>query len=163
MYEREKRKLELSDILRPFQEKAKEAKIDFTYKTNPEDQILTAYELLLNQVREVHIEGTKINIYKVASGLEMATVYKQPIICSNPKLATVLNAELAYEIAFTFVFSKKIATSDYLLTNLEKEILSEHHEMLVYNPSENLYDSIVLTNSLFWKSLYCSVFQRINL
>lgn len=167
MYDRQKRKLELTDIMRSFEEKAADEKISFSYKggslESAVERILDEYGRLLNErLKEFHVEDTLVNIYKVASGLEISALVANVITGPGPIREVALNAELAFEIAFTMVVSKKLSVTDYYITAMEKEILKEHFDLLMYLPLGDVFDGIVLTNASFWKALYCSIFQRIS-
>ena len=79
-------------------------KFESEFIGSPGEAICDAYEILLDRViKEFLREGAKAQIYKVASGLELATLYIQPIKCRDVNATSMLNVTLAYSIAGTFV------------------------------------------------------------
>jgi hypothetical protein len=163
MYDPKKRKAELAELLQAFETRSKQKGDEFTYKENPVDLILGAYEKLLDvSLKPAHVDDTNLNIYKVASGLEMAINYVRPIQTSSVFLFEALNAQLAVDVAFSFVFSKKLTNVDIQLNESELSVYREHHEILTYANPEAIFGSAVLVNSSFWRAFYLCVFQRLD-
>ena len=164
MYDPQKRTAEIDEVLRKFQAKSEREGDFYTYKENASTLIRDAYEMLLfGPLKESHVDETNINIYKVASGIELATNFIRPIQTTDVYLFEALNAQLASDIAFSFVFSKKMTNVDISLNESEDLILLDHHEILTYSVVESIFDTALLTNALFWRAFYLCVFQRITL
>lgn len=161
MYLREKRSQELDIYVNSFKSKIEDSGYCCTLKPNWLTSVLDAYEAILSErIKVFHKENTNINIFKVASGLEMAIIYVSPIIPNDPREAIYLNSLLATELAFTYTFIRSGRNLSF--SDLEKVIMQEHHELLTYLEINDLMDCQTLNNSLFLKALHCSVTQRIG-
>lgn len=163
MYERAKRKQELKDIIDAFKDKINSSGYEFEILPDVEDRILNNYEILLNEgLRPIHVDGTSINIFKIASATEITVNYIGPIKTNSPKTTIFLNAQLALDIAFSLIFSKNFSDVKIVLTELEEDLLENHLEWLMYNNPAGFYEFSILGNASFWKSLFTCVLQRIE-
>lgn len=160
MYERTKRKQELTEIIKVFKNKVVSEGHEIVTPPNMEDKILDNYEILLNKgLRNVHEDGININIFKVASATEITVNYLQLIKSNSPKLSIFLNAHLASDIAFSLIFSKNLDDNSILLSESEKKLLKIHVEWLMYNNPADFYDFSILGNSTFWEAFYTCVYK----
>lgn len=161
MYERTKRKQELTEIIEVFKNKVISEGHEIVTPPNMEDKILDNYEILLNRsLRNIHEDGININIFKVASATEITVNYLQLIKNNSPKLSIILNAQLAVEIAFILIFSKNLNDNSIVLSDSEKRLLKNHLEWLMYNNPADFYDFSILGNSTFWEAFHTCVYKK---
>ncbi|SEI86036.1 hypothetical protein SAMN05216327_104264 [Dyadobacter sp. SG02] len=161
MYDRDKRRQEIEDTIESFKEMAADQGQEIEIPANTADAILDTYEILLSDIlRSTHEEGIKINIFKVAAGIETAINYKQPIKCKGIKERIVQNAFFGSHFAFTFIFAKHWDGDPFDLTESEEAIILEHNHLMVMSLHDSLYDYTILANSMFWKALHYGISQR---
>jgi len=120
--------------------------------------ITDAYEMMLDRsIRQYLKPGNKASKFKVASGLELAAIYKQPIFHIDPKVARELNALFAASLATNILFGILYDNLEFKTSVPENnsEILNltfDHLTWLKYIDTHELWDLPVFANSLYWQS-----------
>ena len=128
------------------------------FNSNSAKDITNAYEMILDRsIRQYIKSGNKASKFKVASGLELAAIYKQPIYHINPQAARELNALFAASLATNILFGILYDNLEFKrsLPENNNEILNltfDHLTWLKYSDTHNLWDLPVFANSLYWQS-----------
>ncbi len=123
-------------------------------------RITNAYEVLLDDYIKRYInEESRAQIYKVASGLELATVYVRPIrssSASNDTIETNLNAILAYCVGGAMLLQERFTNFEPIFTSsLDDEcyaVYQNHMEFLRYALLDALPNLPTFSNSIYWQS-----------
>ncbi len=136
------------------------AKYNCTIFTDAPKRITDAYEVLLDDYIKRYLnEESRAQIYKVASGLELATVYVRPIrsnSASNEVFETNLNAILAYCVAGSMLLQERFQNIVPIFTSsLDDEcfaVYQNHMEFLRYALLDELPNSPTFSNSIYWQA-----------
>ena len=156
---KEKRLQEIELVLNQFKV-ATEAKYGFEiiYEKDSITKIVDTYELILDGVIKRFLpETSRAEIYKVASGLEVSTLYVQPILHNDPGTKKLLNAALSASVATHFVFQCTYDEIEYRSSNdgLNEEvgaIYVNHIDWLLYGTLTELFDFPIFSNAIFWRT-----------
>lgn len=154
---KEKRLREVSLAIDHFKHSLKSQGIIIELIPNAGEKIIYNYEIILDKVIRGYLKvGAKANIFKVVSGLELATVYSQPIIGNSPNKVRKFNALLAQTIAAHLLFNYKFGMLD---TEIESNgeaaisLLENHVLWLEYIDTHDIFSFPTYANSLFWQSI----------
>jgi hypothetical protein len=132
--------------------------IEIQYSESIVNDIVDTYEILLdNSIKPYIPETSKAQTFKVASGLEWATIYKMPLKTGNPDNDIDINVSLSYFIAFDILLQEKGIELDnakiYEDEDLQK--LSRNHTSFIkYAAADDIYSFSVFGNSLYWEAFH---------
>lgn len=169
MFNKTKRITEVGIILDKFKVRMKDRyNLEVNFKKSSNKLIVDTYEIILNDlIRTVLKPGVNAEEFKVASGLELATIYTQPINGLNPNKDRKLNAVLASSIASNYCIQCffddiELKTEDKNLNKAINEITAKHIDWLIYIDSEDYFKLPVISNAIFWETYSVLYASKLN-
>ena len=129
------------------------------------DSILSTYQIMVGDFREILEEDHFADVYKVTSGIQLSTIYKQPIQLSDPIKSNKLNILLAFFIGFSFLSQQKkinLQPHKYSRNEVVSNIAMKHLEFLIRTYEKQPIELPVISNALFWEA-FVELFQNTTL
>jgi len=160
---KEKRQREIQESLSWFVNdwNSKESAVRISPIENAAEKITDKYFEILDEVIKVYLKpDTKVNKFKVASGIEIATMFVLPLQMDDPSHTHSqrrrINAEFAFTIAGIFLYSIHYDKVENLpgkaANNDLYPIIKTHKEWLTYLNVSSIYTLPTFLNSNFWEA-----------